>query len=240
MSLHARVDVTVFIFNGQVLIFLRSSHGVPVTGPSWSSRTDSELLFHRTKLNFAGSQRDLFIIMIPEVPVRSYCPILNEHTVALDGLKKGRTNAVRVAVVVLQSVVVIRAGLKIVRDNRRAVVRKNAQEDPMQEELGLTMYAPAWCGGRRGVRLVGLARSCVIVESPFAAVVFVADDKVEGCEHGQEKSLELQESMTPVGGPFGVSDRGPLGLGREDEGLVIGHSRLLRCCSMPLRRRRAG
>jgi len=105
----------------------------------------------------------------------------------------------------------------------------------VSEELGLTMYAPAGCGGRRGVRLVGLQRSGVIDESPFAAEVFVADDKVEGCEHGKEKSLELQESMTPVGGPFGVSERGPLGLGREDEGLVIGHSRLLRCCSMPLR-----
>jgi hypothetical protein len=118
--------------------------------------------------------------------------------VALDGLKKGRTDAVRVAVVVLQSVVVICAGLKIVRDNRRAVIRKNAQEDPVQEELGLTMYAPAWCGGRRGVRLVGLPRGGVIDESPFAAVVVVADDKVEGCEHGQEKSLELQEGMTSI------------------------------------------
>jgi hypothetical protein len=38
-------------------------------------RTDSELLFHRTKLNFAGAQRDYFIIMITEVPVRSYGPI---------------------------------------------------------------------------------------------------------------------------------------------------------------------
>ena len=42
--------------------------------------TDSELrpvagLFHRTKLNFAGAQRDYFIIMITEVPVRSYGPI---------------------------------------------------------------------------------------------------------------------------------------------------------------------
>jgi hypothetical protein len=118
--------------------------------------------------------------------------------VALDGLKKGRTDAVRVAIVVLQSIVVIRAGLKIVRDNRRGVVRKNAQEDPVEEELGLTMYAPAWCGGRRGVRLVGLPRGGVIDESPFAAVDVVADDKVEGCEHGQEKSLELQESMTPI------------------------------------------
>ena len=137
---------------------------------------------------------------------------------ALDGLKKGRTDAVRVAIVVLQSLVVILAGLKIVRDNRRAVVQKNVQEDPVQEELGLTMYAPAGCGGRRGVRLVDLPRGGVIDESPFADVVFVADDKVEGCEHGQEKSLELQESMTPVGGPVGVSERGPLGLGREGEG----------------------
>ena len=52
----------------------------------------------------------------------------------------------------------------------------------MQEELGLTMYTPAWCGGRRGVRLVGLPRGGVIDESPFAAVVVVADDKVKGCE----------------------------------------------------------
>jgi len=88
----------------------------------------------------------------------------------------------------------------------------------VQEELGLTMYAPAWCGGRRGVRLVSLVRSGVIDESPFVAIVLVADDKVEGCEHGQEKSLELQKSMTPVGGPVDVSERGPLGLGREGEG----------------------
>ena len=88
----------------------------------------------------------------------------------------------------------------------------------MQKELGETMYTPAGCGGRRGVRLVGLACSCVIDESPFVAIVLVADDKVEGCEHGQEKSLELQKSMTPVGGPVDVSERGPLGLGREGEG----------------------
>ncbi len=87
------------------------------------------------------------------------------------------------------------------------------------------MYAPAWCGGQRGVRLVGLPRGCVIDESPFTAVVVVADDKVKGCEHGQEKAFELQESMTPVGGPVGVSERGPLGLGREGEGLVLRHPR---------------
>jgi hypothetical protein len=62
--------------------------------------------------------------------------------VALDGLKKGRTDAVRVAVVVLQSVVVIRAGLKIVRDDRRAVIREDAQKDSVQEELGLTLSLP--------------------------------------------------------------------------------------------------
>ena len=74
---------------------------------------------------------------------------------------------------------------------------------------------------------MGLACSGVIDKSPFTAVVVVADDKVEGCEHGKEKSLELQESMTPVGGPFGGTERGPLGLGREGEGLVVGrHSRL--------------
>jgi len=39
---------------------------------SWSSITDSELRFHRTELNFAGVQRDYFIIMTTEVPVRSY------------------------------------------------------------------------------------------------------------------------------------------------------------------------
>jgi hypothetical protein len=71
---------------------------------------------------------------------------------------------------------------------------------------------------------VGLPRGGVIDESPFAAVVVVADDKVKGCEHGREKSLELQESMTPVGGPVGGSERGPLGLGREGEGLVLRHS----------------
>ena len=37
---------------------------------------------------------------------------------ALDGLKKGCTDTVRVAIVVLQGLVIILAGLKIVRDNR--------------------------------------------------------------------------------------------------------------------------
>jgi len=82
---------------------------------------------------------------------------------------------------------------------------------------------------------VGLPRGGVIDESPFTAVGVVADDKVKGCEHGQEKAFELQESMTPVGGPVGVSERGPLGLGREGEGLVLRHSRS-RMCTL----RRAG
>ena len=72
---------------------------------------------------------------------------------------------------------------------------------------------------------MGLPRGGVIDESPFTAVSVVADDKVKGCEHGQEKAFELQESMTPVGGPVGVSERGPLGLGREGEGLVLRHPR---------------
>ena len=97
----------------------------------------------------------------------------------------------------------------------------------MQEELGETMYTPAGCGGRRRVRLVGLARGGVTEQGPVAAVIVVADHKVKTCEHGKEKSLELQESMTPVGGPFGGTELGPLGLGREGEGLVVRHSRRL-------------
>jgi hypothetical protein len=53
--------------------------------------------------------------------------------VALNGLKKGCTDAVRVAIVVLQSLIIILAGLEIVRDDCGAVVRKDAQEDPVQE-----------------------------------------------------------------------------------------------------------
>ena len=96
----------------------------------------------------------------------------------------------------------------------------------MQEELGETMYTPAGCGGRRRVRPVGLARGGVTEQGPVAAVILVADDKVKACEHGKEKSLELQESVTPVG-PFGGTELGPLGLGREGEGLVFRHSRRL-------------
>jgi hypothetical protein len=40
--------------------------------------------------------------------------------------------------------------------------------------------------------------------------------------------------MAPVGGPFSVGEREPLGLEREGKGLVLRHSRLLRCCSMLL------
>ena len=97
----------------------------------------------------------------------------------------------------------------------------------MQKELGETMYTPAGCGGRRRVRPVGLARGGVTEQGPVAAVILVADHKVKTCEHGKEKSLELQESMTPVGGPFGGTELGPLGLGREGEGLVFRHSRRL-------------
>ena len=63
--------MTVFIFNGSSF-FIFNHPAV----------TDSEVgpgagLFQvrRTKLNFAGTQRDYFIIMITEVPVRSYGPI---------------------------------------------------------------------------------------------------------------------------------------------------------------------
>jgi hypothetical protein len=58
-----------FFFNGD---FFPGVSGV-LPNPSsfsWLSRTDSELLFHRNKLNFAGAQRDYFIIMITEVPVQ--------------------------------------------------------------------------------------------------------------------------------------------------------------------------
>ena len=73
---------------------------------------------------------------------------------------------------------------------------------------------------------MGLARGGVTEQGPVSTIILVTDDKVEGCEHGEEKSLELQESMTLVGGPFGGTELGPLGLGREGEGLVLGgHSR---------------
>jgi hypothetical protein len=91
----------------------------------------------------------------------------------------------------------------------------------------LAMHALAWRRGWRGVRLVGLARGGVVDERPFAAVILIADDKVEGGEHGHEKSLELQEDMTPVGDPVGVSERGPLGLvleGKGHLGMVDRHS----------------
>ena len=63
--------MTVFIFNCSSF-FIFKGHDPAVT--------DSEVgpgagMFRRTKLNFAGSQRDYFIIMITEVPVRSYGPI---------------------------------------------------------------------------------------------------------------------------------------------------------------------
>ena len=74
---------------------------------------------------------------------------------------------------------------------------------------------------------MGLARGGVTEQGPVAAVIVVADHKVKTCEHGKEKSLELQEGVTPVGGPFGGTELGPLGLGLEGEGLVVRHSRRL-------------
>ena len=109
----------------------------------------------------------------------------------------------------------------------------------MQEELGEPMYTPAGCGGRRRVRPVGLARGGVTEQGPVAAVILVADNKVQSCEHGEKKSLELQESMTPVGGPFGGTELGPLGLGREGEGLVR-HSRRLHGDAFAVSRRLHG
>jgi len=43
--------------------------------------------------------------------------VVSRHTVALNCLEKGCTNAVMVAIVVLQGLVVILAGLEIVRDD---------------------------------------------------------------------------------------------------------------------------
>ena len=100
-------------------------------------------------------------------------------------------NAVGVDVVILQGLVVILAGLEIVRDDCGAMIGEDVQEDPVQKELGVAMHVLAWRRGWRGVRLVGFARGGVVDERPFAAVILIADDKVEGGEHGHEKSLEL-------------------------------------------------
>jgi hypothetical protein len=72
---------------------------------------------------------------------------------------------------------------------------------------------------------VGLARGGVTDQGPVASVVLIADHNVKTCEHGQEKSLELQKGGALVGLPFGGTERGPLELGREGEGLW--HSRRL-------------
>ena len=69
--------------------------------------------------------------------------VVSRYTVAFNCLEKGCTNAVRVSIVVLQGLVVILAGLDIVRDDCGAVVGEDAQEDPVQKELGLTMHATA-------------------------------------------------------------------------------------------------
>ena len=45
---------------------------------------------------------------------------------------------------------------------------------------------------------MNLARGGVVDECPVSAVILVADDKVEGGEHGREKYLELQEGVELV------------------------------------------
>jgi hypothetical protein len=82
--------------------------------------------------------------------------------VALNCLEKGCTNAVGVPFVVLQGLVVILAGLEIFRDDCGAMIGEDVQEDPVQKELGVAMHALAWRRGWRGVRLVVLARGCVV------------------------------------------------------------------------------
>jgi len=119
------------------------------------------------------------------------------------------------------------------------MVGENVQEYPVQKELGVAMHAPSWRRGRRRVRLVSLARGSVVDERPFAAVILVADDKVEGCEHGREKSLELQEGMTLVGSPVRSSERGSLGLVRQGKVLVIViRSSLIGACSSPKKKKK--
>jgi hypothetical protein len=59
--------------------------------------------------------------------------------VVLNCLEKGCTNAVGVAVAVLQGLLVILAGLEIVRDDCGAMIREDVQEDPVQKELGVAI-----------------------------------------------------------------------------------------------------
>ena len=144
--------------------------------------------------------------------------VVSRHTVALNCLEKGCTNAVRMTIVVLQGLVVILTGLEIVGDNCGAMIRENVQDHPEQEEVGVAMHAPAWRRVWRGVRLMSVVCGGVVDERPVAAVILVANDKVEGGEHGREKSLELQEGMAIVVGPVSASERGTFGLVREGKG----------------------
>ena len=74
---------------------------------------------------------------------KGFAGFVSRHTVALNCLEKGCTNAVKVTVVVLQSFVVILAGLEIVRDDCGAMIGEDAQEDPVQKELCVAMHALA-------------------------------------------------------------------------------------------------
>jgi hypothetical protein len=48
--------------------------------------------------------------------------VISGHTVALDGLKKGCTDAVRVAIIILQIIIIILAGLEVIGNNGGSVV----------------------------------------------------------------------------------------------------------------------
>lgn len=126
----------------------------------------------------------------------------------LDRLEKGGTNAIRMTVVALQGLVVVHAGLEMVGNNRRAVILKNVQEHPLQEELGLTVQTPAWHRSRRGVRRVSPARGVIIDQRPLAAIILVSDEEVEGGEHEDEEPLELQEGEALVRVPVDVRKLG--------------------------------
>ena len=109
-------------------------------------------------------------------------------------VEKGCTNAVGVAVAVLQSLVFILAGLEIVRDDCGAMIGEDGQEDPVQKVLGVAMHALAWRRGWKGGRLVGLARGGVVDERPVAAVILVADDKVEAVNMDMRSRLNFRKA----------------------------------------------
>jgi hypothetical protein len=76
---HATTRTAVTIFVSRSSFYFLPVKSQSSTGQAGRSCTDSELLFHRTKLNFAGGQRDCFIIMITKVPVRSHGPRVLEY-----------------------------------------------------------------------------------------------------------------------------------------------------------------